>query len=156
MTVVNCLRNIGNNITTIDNSFPLRSCTLVLEKHVKHVNLFFKETHWTLVWGGRRWYMLYHTFDSQIINIKHSITWIIWLGKSGLQTWIVTDVGLHFNQWIQDFFQLFVTQQYSWHMVIEMKWGDLRWTISLCNIFTCFDHECQLNLVETSFLWNTV
>ena len=50
--------------------------------------------------------------------------------------------------------QICVSQQYLWHMMIEVEWEDLRRKNSPYNIFTRFSHNFQLNLDETSFLYN--
>ena len=39
-------------------------------------------------------------------------------------------------------------------MMIEAEWEDLRWKNSPRDIFTHFDNSFQLNLDETSFLFN--
>ena len=50
--------------------------------------------------------------------------------------------------------QIFVSQEYRWHMIIEAEWEDMRQTNSPCDILTRFYHYFQLNLDETSFLCN--
>ena len=49
---------------------------------------------------------------------------------------------------------IFVSQQYRWHMMSEVEWEDLRRKNSPHDIFTRFSHNFQLNLDETSFLYN--
>ena len=51
-------------------------------------------------------------------------------------------------------FQICVSQQYSWNMIIEAEWKDLRQKISPRDIFTHFVHYFQLNLYESSFFCN--
>ena len=50
--------------------------------------------------------------------------------------------------------QISVSQQYRWHMIIEVEWEDMRRTNSPCDIFICYAHYFQLNLDETCFLYN--
>ena len=49
-----------------------------------------------------------------------------------------------------------VSQQYCWHMIIEVEWEDLRQKNSPHGIFTRFYNYCWLNLEETSFICNEV
>ena len=49
-----------------------------------------------------------------------------------------------------------VSQQYCWHMIIEVEWEDLRQKNSPHGIFTRFYNYCLLNLEETSFICNEV
>ena len=50
--------------------------------------------------------------------------------------------------------QICVSQQYTWHMMIEAEWGDLRRTNSPRDIFIPYAHYFQLNMDETWFLCN--
>ena len=52
--------------------------------------------------------------------------------------------------------QIFVSQQYHWHTMIEAEWEDLLRTTSTHDIFSHFAHYFQLNLDNTSFLCNVV
>ena len=49
---------------------------------------------------------------------------------------------------------IFVSQQYCWHMMLEAQWEDLRLKNSPRDIFIYFAHYSQLNFDETSFLCN--
>ena len=50
--------------------------------------------------------------------------------------------------------QIFLSQQYRWHMMIEAYLEDLRRTKSPCDICICYAHDFKLNLDETCFLCN--
>ena len=50
--------------------------------------------------------------------------------------------------------QIFVSQQYCWHMMIEAEWEDMRRTKSPRDIFIRYAHYFQLNLDENCFLCN--
>ena len=49
--------------------------------------------------------------------------------------------------------QIYVSQQYRCHMMIEAEWEDLWWKNSP-RIFYFFANDFKLNLDEISFLWN--
>ena len=50
--------------------------------------------------------------------------------------------------------QIFVSQHYRWHMMIEAEWEYLRRKNSTCDIFIHYAHYFQLNLDENCFLCN--
>ena len=50
--------------------------------------------------------------------------------------------------------QIFVSQQYCWHMMIDAEWEDMRRKNSPRDIFIRYAHYFQLNLDETCFLCN--
>ena len=50
--------------------------------------------------------------------------------------------------------QICVSQQYFWHIMIEVEWEDLRRTNSPRDIYISYAHYFQLNLNENSFLCN--
>ena len=52
--------------------------------------------------------------------------------------------------------QIFLSQQYRWHMIIEAEWEDMRRINSPHDIFIRYAHYFQLNLDETCFLYNEV
>ena len=50
--------------------------------------------------------------------------------------------------------QVYVSQQYRWHMMIGVEWEDLRQKNSPHDIFTRLSYYFQLSLDETSFICN--
>ena len=52
--------------------------------------------------------------------------------------------------------QIFVSEQYRWHMMIEAEWEDMQQKNSPRDIFTRFAHYLQFNLDDTCFLCDEV